>query len=157
MSEQNILAPSPVGRVTPARFIPPLPTGIPILPEQFKAAKVKRRLPKGLIVVGVIVGLAALIWFRIYYSDYDQNRIDPVVAQALMAHVPKGTRLPVTLWSGPRILVIDLAFPNDQPGQAPSTCATLDVLDPKTGLKDTDPKYRSGAVSCVDGIAVTIR
>ena len=155
MSGQNTLAPAPEGRVNPERFVPPLPPGISILPGQLEAAKTKRRLPVGLIVVLVIVGLAGLEWFNIYYSDYDSKRIDPVVTQAVLAHVPKGTRIPVTLWSGPRLIEIESAFPERQPGRAPDTIVLSYVIDPKTGAKD--PKYTSGADTVIDGVAITIR
>jgi len=155
MSGQNILAPAPEGRVNPERFVPPLPPGISILPGQVKAPASTRRIPVWLIILLVIAALGALEWFNVWYSDYDKDRIDPVVTQALLAHVPKGTRLPVTLWSGPRILQIDLAFPEYHRGEPPTTCVTLDVLDPNTGAKD--PKYPSGTARCIDGVAVTIR
>jgi hypothetical protein len=158
---EQALAPIPGGGVPvrPARIIPPLPPDIPILPGQLKTARTARRLPVGLIIFLVLLGLGALGWLNVWYSDYDSKRIDPVVARALVAHVPKGTRLPVMLWSGPRILVIKLAFPNNQtgPGQTPTTCVTLDVLDPNTGAKDTSAKYRAGAATCIEGVAVTIR
>jgi hypothetical protein len=139
----------------PPRFVPALPADISILPGQ--VPKAARRWPIRRIIVLAVLGLGALEWFNVYYSDYDSKRIDPVVTRALLAHAPKGTRLPVTLWSGPRLLEIKLAFPEHQPGRAPDTCVTLDVLDPKTGVKDTDPKYRLGAVTCIEGVAVTIR
>jgi hypothetical protein len=134
-------------------MVPALPAGIPILPG--RAPKAARRLPVGLIIVLVIVGLGALEWFNIYYSDYDSKRIDPVVTRAVLARVPKGTRLPVMLWSGQRILQIESAFPNRQPGQAPNTIVVCDVIDPKTGAKD--PKYAHGADTLIEGVAVTIR
>jgi hypothetical protein len=157
MSEQNILAPAPGGRVTPGRFIPPLPPGIPILPGQVRAAGGKRRLPAGLIILLIIVGLAALEWLKVWYSDYDTNRIDPVVTQAMFAHAPKGTRIPVTLWGGPRILQIDFASVGYPAGSAPYTCVTVLVLDPRTGLTVSDPKYRLGNITCIEGLAYPIR
>jgi hypothetical protein len=151
MAGQNILASAPGGRVHPARSIPPLPPDIPILPGLVKA---KRRLPAGLIVVLVIVGLIGLKWFRIWCSDYDSNRIDPAVTRAVLAHAVKGTRIPVTLWSGPRILQIESANPERQPGRLPDTIVICDVIDPKTGAKD--PKYPYGADTAIEGVAVTI-
>jgi hypothetical protein len=141
--------------VTPARFIPALPAGISILPQEVTAARTARRLPLRLIIVLVIVGLALLGWLNVWYSDYDGKRIDPVVTRAVLAHVPKGTRLPVTLWSGPRILQIESAFPDRQPGQAPNTIVVSDVIDPKTGAKDS--KYPAGADTLIEGVAITIR
>jgi hypothetical protein len=149
----QIAAPHPGGRAP--RDIPPLPAGIPILPGQARAGAGRRRFPAWLIVLLVIAALGALEWFNIWYSDYDKERIDPVVTHALLAHVPKGTRLPVTLWSGPRILQIELAFPEYHPHEPPTTCVTLDVLDPNTGA--TDPKYPNGTARCIEGVAVTIR
>ena len=90
MSGHDLLAPAPEGRVHPSRFVPPLPPGISILPEQVKPVRAKRRLPVGLIIVLVIVGLGALEWFSISSSDDDKNRIDPVVTQAMFAHVAEG-------------------------------------------------------------------
>ncbi len=154
-----ILAPVPGGSrpVGPPRFVPPLPADITILPGKVASGRRARRVPGGLIVFLALVGLAALIRLSVWYSDYDSKLIDPVVRRALLAHVPKGTRLPVTLWSGPRLLQIKLAFPDNKtgPGETPTTCVTLDVLDPTTGAKD--PKYGSGLVSCIEGVAVTIR
>src|ERR1700691_269837 len=113
------------------RFVPPLPEGIPILPGQVKARKSR---PRGRIILLVLAGLVALIWFSVWYSDYDSNRIDPVVTQAMFAHAPKGTRIPVTLWDGPRILQVEFAVVQYQSG--PTTCVTVSVLDPKTGAND---------------------
>lgn len=141
--------------VRPARFIPPLPADIPIMPGQIKAAKPARRLPVGLMVFLVVVVLAVLLRLSVWFSDYDSRRIDPAVKRAVLAHVPKGTRLPVTLWSGPRILQIESAFPERQPGRAPNTIVVSDVIDPKTGAKD--PKYAHGADTVIEGVAITIR
>lgn len=135
------------------RFVPELPAGIPILPGRIP--KAARRWPMGRIIVLGVVGLGALEWFNIYYSDYDSKRIDPVVTRAVLAHSAKGTQIPVMLWSGQRILQIESAFPNRQPGQAPNTIVVCDVIDPKTGAKD--PKYAHGADTLIEGVAVTIR
>jgi hypothetical protein len=151
----SAIAPRGGGLVGPLRIVPPLPAGISILPGQVTAAKAKRRLPVGLIVVLVIAGLGGLEWFNIYYSGYDSQRIDPVVRQAVLAHVPKGTRIPVTLWSGPRLIEIATAFPERQPGQAPDTIVLSYVIDPKTGAKD--PKYANGTDTVIEGVAITIR
>lgn len=121
MSGQSFASPTTTGAPgSPQRFIPALPPDIPILPGQLTGAK-RRRVPRGLIVFLVLVLLAGLEWFNIYYTDYDSNRIDPLVTRAVLAHAVKGTQFPVTLWSGPRIIRIDSAFPNFQPGQAPNT------------------------------------
>jgi hypothetical protein len=76
--------------------------------------------------------------------------------QALLAHAPKGTRVPVKLRGGDRILQIDFATVNYVPriGLAlgyPTTCVSFHVLDAATGVQD--PKYQGGSVSCVEGIA----
>ncbi len=151
----SAIAPRGGGLVGPLRIVPPLPAGISILPGQVTAAKAKRRVPVGLIVVLVIAGLGGLEWFNIYHSDYDSHRIDPVVRGAVLAHMPKGTRLPVTLWNGPRLIEIESAFPERQPGQAPDTIVLSYVIDPKTGAKD--PKYPNGTDTVIEGAAITIR
>jgi hypothetical protein len=152
---ERALAPVPGRPVTPARFIPALPAGIGILPQEVTAARVKRPVPIGLVIFLIIAGVAALKWFSVWYSDYDGKRIDPVVTRAVLAHVPKGTRVPVTLWSGPRLLQIESALPDRQPGRAPYTIVISDVIDPKTGAKD--PKYPRGADTLIEGVAITIR
>ena len=93
-------------------------------------------MPVGLIVLVVIAGLVALEWFNISSSNDDKNRIDPVVTQAMFAHVAKGTGLPITLKSGPRVLQIGNANVTYQ-GQSPTTCVQVKILDPKTGAEDT--------------------
>jgi hypothetical protein len=113
----------------------------------------------------VFLGIALLAlysWGSAWYGAYDSKRIDPVVTQAVLAHAVKGTRIPVTLWSGPRILVIKSAFPQFQPKPTgamaplpPTTLVAMDVLDPKTGK--IDPKYSSGIYTVIDGVAVTIK
>jgi len=140
--------------VGPPRHVPPLPPGIPILPGQVdKPAKATSRLRLGLIVILVLVGLVALIALKSWYDEYDSKRIDPVVTRAVLAHVPKGTRIPVTLWSGPRLIQIRSAFP-DTSGRG-YTMVISDVIDPKTGAKD--PKYAHGADTLIEGVRITIR
>ena len=134
------------------RFVPPLPAGIPILPGEVRGAKA-RRVPVGLIILLVIAALVGLIWFWIWRGDYDKNRIDPLVTRAMVAHVPKGTHIPVTLWSGPRILEIGNANVTVQ-GIMPTTCVYVKVLDPKTGAEDTKSQY-VGA-TCIDGLRYPI-
>ncbi len=140
------------------RIIPPLPAGISILPGRVKP---KRRLRRRYIVLLVILALLALGQFRRWYSNYDQSRIDPVVRLALLQHAPKGAHFPVKLWSGPRILELEftsVAYPKGYgvfPGFGPATtCAMVNVFDPKTGTKD--PKFWFGHVTCVRGIAYAI-
>ena len=142
----------------PQRFVPPLPAGIPILPGQVAA----RRLPRGRIILLVLVGLVALIWFNSWRSgSNDDQRINAVVTQAMLARVSKRTRLPVTLRSGPRMLQIEYAivqYPatpiGGMPGGAPTTCAMVTVLDPKTGAKD--PNYPYGNMTCIEGLSYRI-
>jgi hypothetical protein len=67
-------------------------------------------LPVGLVFVLVLAVLIAVSRLFIWYSEYDGKRIDPAVRQAIFAHATKGTRIPVTLWSGPRILQIEYAM-----------------------------------------------
>jgi hypothetical protein len=133
--------------------IPALPADIPILPGQ--VTKARRRLPVGRIIVLVIVGLGALEWFNIYYSDYDRKQIDPVVTRAMFARLPKGTRLPVTVWSGPRILEIDTANV-EYHGQIPTTCVEVKVIDPGTGALDRGVRY-APPITCIQGLRYPIR
>ena len=63
--------------VRPARFIPPLPADIPIMPGQIRAAKAARRLPVGLIVFLVLVVLGVLLRWSVSYSDYDKQADRP--------------------------------------------------------------------------------
>jgi len=158
---ESALASVPGGRGRAAgstRIIPPLPAGISIVPGRVKP---KRRLRRRHIVLLVIVALVAFVWFRIWYSNYDQSHIDPVVRLALLAHAPKGAHFPVKLWSGPRILELEytsVAYPKGYgvfPGFGPATtCAMVNVFDPKTRTKD--PKFWFGHVTCVRGIAYAI-
>ena len=151
MSEQNILAPLPGGRVTPARFIPALPPGIPILPGHVAVPAAKRR-SRRMLLLG-IVGTAALIWVYEWYSSYDGKRIDASVTPAMYAHVKYGTRFPVTLWSGPRVLSIGSSFL--EPGVSPpTTCVSVYVYDPKTGA--IDPSYRNQYFDCISGLSYVI-
>ena len=60
------------------RAIPPLPAGIPILPGKLKL-RGKRRVPVGMILFLVLAGVVALIWFYVWYGDYDSKRIDALV------------------------------------------------------------------------------
>jgi len=103
------LAPLPGGMPGAQRFVPPLPADIPILPGQVRGARAGRRVPVGLIILLVIAALVGLAWFSVWRGDYDKNLINPLVTRAMVAHVPKGTRIPVTLWSGPRLLEIENA------------------------------------------------
>ena len=135
------------------RTVPPLPAGIPILPGRIKAAGAKRRLPVGLIVVLGIVGLFALLRLSISYSDDAKDRINPVVTQAMVAHVAKGTRLPVTLRSGPRLLEIGNADVTYD-GLTPTTCVQVKVLDAKTGAEDTKVDYPN--LTCIEGLKYPI-
>ena len=153
MSGQNVLAPAPEGRVNPQRFVPPLPPGISILPGQIQAVKAKRKLPLGWIVVLGIIGLFVLLRLSISYSDDARDRIDSVVTQAMGAHVAKGTRLPVTLRSGPRLLQIGNADVSYQ-GLTPTTCVQVKVLDAKTGLEDTKVNYPN--LTCIEGLKYPI-
>jgi hypothetical protein len=137
-------------------MVPPLPAGIPILPGQVASGKRARRVPAGLIVVLVLVGLGTLVWFKDWYAAYDGKRIEPVMRQAMLAHATKGSRIPVKLWSGDRLLQIDFATVDYVPriGLAlgyPTTCVSFHVLDPATGVQD--PKYQGGSVTCIQGIA----
>lgn len=132
------------------RVIPPLPPGIPILPGQAASGSRRSRKP---IVLLAIAAIAVLIWFFRWYSAIDGKRIDAVVTPAMYAHPTFGTRLPVTLMSGPRILSIGSSFV--EPGVAPpTTCVRVYVWDPKTGAQD--PKFRSGYYDCISGFSYVI-
>jgi hypothetical protein len=93
--------------VNPARIIPALPPGISILPGKVTAArKAPMRLPVGLIVFLVFAALGGLFWFTIWSANHrqadeakrrddDARVIVQAVTPAMLAHAPKGTRLPV--------------------------------------------------------------
>lgn len=134
------------------RLIHPLPPGIPILPGHVRASGRGSR-KKGLIILLVIAGLAALVWFKDWYSSYDGKRIDAVVTPVMMFDHPKfGTRLTVTLRAGPRTLKIGSAFL--EPGTIPvTTCVSVFVIDPKTGARD--PNYDEH-FDCIKGLAYRI-
>ena len=119
------------------------------MPGQIKPARAKRRVQVGLIIVLVVVGLLVLNWFRSSPSNDDKDRIDPVVTRALAAHVARGTRLSVTLRSGPRILQIGHATVTYQ-GLTPTTCVYVGVIDPKTGAED--PKTNYPNQTCIEGL-----
>jgi len=133
------------------RIIPPLPPGIPILPGQAGAASRRSRKP---IVLLAIAAIAILIWGLRWYSAIDGKRIDAIVTPAMYAHVKFGTRLPVTLMSGPRILSIGGSYL--EPGVSPpSTCVSVYVWDPKTGAQD--PRYFGGQhFDCIAGFSYVI-
>jgi hypothetical protein len=139
------LAPVPGGGVPigSARFIPPLPAGIPILPGQVTAPRAARRRPVGLIFLLVLAGLAGFIWFGIRFLDTQNanrfKRIDDenalvlqAITPAMMRRAPRLTIIPVTLSGGPRLLQISFTVVHRNPGKPPSTCVFLNVLDPKT-------------------------
>lgn len=156
MSSGDALAPAPEGRVHPQRFVPPLPPGISILPGQLTAAKAKRRVPAGLIILLVLVGLVALFWLNIRSSENrvadankrreaDDRAVLQAVTPAMMAHAPRMTRIPVTLSSGPRVLQIEFTVVHHE-RKPLETCVWLGVLDPKTGAR-LDQK-----MPCVPGV-----
>lgn len=111
-------------------------------------------MPVGLIILLVLAGLGGLAWFSAWYSDYDRNRIDPQVTQAMLSHAPKGTRFPVTVWGGLRILEIGNANVQYR-GLSPTTCVQVKVLDPTTGAED--PSVRYPGLTCIEGLAYRIR
>jgi hypothetical protein len=149
----SAIAPTGGGLVGPLRTIPPLPAGIPILPGQVKAAAGSRRSRKPIVLLA-IAAIAILIWGLRWYSAIDGKRIDAVVTPAMYAHVKFGTRLPVTLMSGPRILSIGSSF--IEPGVSPpTTCVSVYVWDPKTGAQD--PRYFGGQhFDCIAGFSYVI-
>ena len=152
------IAPVPSGRgpVGPQRMVPPLPAGIPILPGQAASGKRARRWPVIPIILLLFPALWGLASLKDWYDAYDGKQIAPAMRQALLAHATKGTRIPVKLRGGDRILQIDFATVNYVPriGLAlgyPTTCVSFHVLDPATGVQD--PKYQGGSVTCIQGIA----
>ena len=139
------------GPLGPQRMVPPLPAGIPIMPGQATAPRASR-LRRRIVLLG-IAGAAALIWLFQWYSSYDGKRIEAVVTPAMFAHAKFGTRLPVTLMGGPRILSIGSAYV--EPGVFPPvTCVGVYVYDPKTGA--IDPSYRNQYFDCIKGLAYRI-
>jgi hypothetical protein len=109
-----------------------------------------------------IAGLVVYSWLSVWYSDYDSKRIDPVVTSAVLAHAAKGTRIPVQLFWGTRVVVIKSAypeFPGERTGamgpEPPDTIVAMDVVDPKTGK--IDARYSHGFYTVIEGVAITIR
>jgi hypothetical protein len=100
----------------------------------------------------LVVVLGVLLRMAVSYSDHDKNQIDSVMTRAMIAHVPKGTLLPVTLRDGARILQVVRADVKYQ-GQIPTTCVYVNVLDPKTGAQD--PKA-IGELTCIEGLKYPI-
>jgi hypothetical protein len=154
MSGQNILTPSPAGRLNPARIVPPLPSDIPILPGQVKARK--WHAPVGLIFLLVVLGLVALAWHNVSnptnqtdklnkQMEDDDRAVLQAVTPAMMAHAPRMTRIPVTLSDGPRILQIEFTVVHHE-RKPLQTCVWLGVLDAKTGAR-VDQK-----MPCVPGV-----
>jgi hypothetical protein len=146
----SVIAAGGVGPVGPQRIVPPLPAGIPILPGQITAPRASRK--RRWIALTGIAGAAALIWLLQWYSSYDGKRIEAVVTPAMFAHAKFGTRIPVTLMGGPRILSIGSSYV--EPGVPPVTCVGVYVYDPKTGA--IDPGYRNQYFDCIKGLAYRI-
>jgi hypothetical protein len=161
-----IIPPVPSGGrpVGPQRVVPALPQGIPIMPGETTAARPKRRFPVVLILLIVLLVFAGLYAYPVFFAfrnDYDTQRITPIAKRAILTHAKAGDRFPVTLRNGPRILRID--FSTVQPGaqrigsagpDAPTTCVSYTLLDPKTGVADNSSRYAH--VSCIEGIAYRI-
>ena len=162
MSSPNSLASAPAGRVHAARFVPPLPPGIPILPGQVTNPNIKSRLPVGLVILLVLAGFG---WFSVSHSNHQAAKLDrsnalsdeddrlilAAVTPAMMAHAPRWTRIPVTLSDGARTLQIEFTVVHHKPGKAPATCVWLGVLDPKSGAR-VDQR-----MPCVSGLDYLIQ
>ena len=125
-------------------------------------SRVPERRPILRYVVLGITGLAMYSWLFVWYTDYDSKRIDPVVTSAVLAHAAKGTRIPVQLFWGTRVVVIKSAypeFPGERTGamgpEPPDTIVAMDVVDPKTGK--IDARYSHGFYTVIEGVAITIR
>src|ERR1700691_3031933 len=67
------------------------------------------------IVLVLLLLVGPLSWSSSRHRNYDRNQIDTVVTRAMFAHAPRASRIPVRLWSGPRILRIESAFVQYQP------------------------------------------
>jgi len=103
-------------------------------------------------VLLVVVGLVLLFGghdLYLWYVTYDTFHINDVVEAGLDQGGGRGTRLPVKLWRGERVLVIESAqvmeYPKEKESSGPPrsfTRISCDVIDPATGKQD--PKYASG-------------
>jgi hypothetical protein len=139
------------GPVKPRFVVPPIPTGVPILPGYDRVPRFKRLVRR--IVLALFALAASGFWFLHYYGAYDGKRIDAIVTPAMYAHVKYGTRFKVTLWDGPRILSISSSFL--EPGVSPpTTCVSVYVYDPKTGRMD--PRYLNPYFDCIEGLVYVI-
>jgi len=103
----------------------------------------------------VLVAVVGLVLFfgghdlYLWYVTYDTFHVADVVEWGLDSGGGRGTRLPVKLWRGERILVIESAqvmeYPKEKGSSGPPrlfTRISCDVIDPATGKQD--PKYASG-------------
>jgi len=144
-------APLPSGGapVRSARAIPPLPPDIPIVPV--KPPWRHKRAAIVLVVLLVLAGLIGRAWVKRAHAREDKASIDAALGAALRERAPKGTRIPVTLSSGPRLLETDEVLVRNAP--VPHTCGSANVLDPKTGSKD--PSYQKQVATCVAGLFPT--
>ena len=153
------LAPLPEGRPGAQRSIPPLPAGIPILPGKIR--KPAKQVSGCLIVFLAVFGVFGLLWLYVWYSDYrndkenqrnadDDRRVLQALTPLMVAHAPKGTRIPVTLSDGPRMLQVEFTIVHHE-RKPVQTCVWLTVFNLKTGLRDT-PR-----VPCIPRLAYAIK
>lgn len=161
----QLYMPAASALVDPARIVPALPPGIPILP-----AGAGRRVPPVLIVLLVVLGLAGLTGLQIWKSHNrsesvaakqiaapsesgtkriathsgalsrrsaaDRAKISRTVTLALITHRPKGTTIPVTLSNGVRLFQIESSTVRYDRAKQPTTCVLFGVTDPKNGARD---------------------
>lgn len=109
-----------------------------------------------LLAVLVLVLLFGVHDLYVWYVTYDTFHIDDAVEAGLDSGGGRGARLPVKLWRGERILVIESAqvmeYPKENGSSGPPrsfTRISCDVIDPATGKQD--PKYATGVSVDVAG------
>lgn len=103
-------------------------------------------------VLVAVVGLVLVFGghdLYLWYVTYDTDHTYDAVEAALESGGGRGARLPVKLWPGERVLVIESAQVMEYPKQTGDsgpprsfTRIVCDVIDPATGKQD--PKYPSG-------------
>jgi hypothetical protein len=137
----------------PPRFVPPLPQGVPIVPGLAKIRKRSRKWIVVMVIIAVVLGIYGVEWVLTWYSNIDGRRIEAIVTPAMFAHAPFGTRLPVTLRDGPRILSIGTSY--IEPGVIPqTTCVEVYIYYPNGALdrSESDGPY----FDCIPGLAYEI-
>lgn len=154
------------GPIGSQRFVPDLPAGIPILPEQAPGgSKRTKPLPAAVLaflVFLLILVLMALLRLSIWYSDTqkaaerkrdaDDNKVVfQAVTKAMLAHPQRGTRIAVMLSGGPGIVEVESAFVQRPVRKPPTTCVSVSVINPLTGARHSPP------LTCIPGLAYEIK